>query len=204
MKFGVVVFPGSNCDHDALWAIEHNLGQESFPVWHRSEDLNGADAIILPGGFSYGDYLRAGAIAHLSPVMGAVKKFAASGGLVIGICNGFQVLTESGLLPGALIYNSRLKFSCKTVYLRAETLDSPFTSACSADQPLAVPIAHGEGSYFADPETLAELESQNRVAFRYVTPQGEATPEANPNGSVANIARTMDTTGTLPLPAMKQ
>jgi len=188
MKFGVVTFPGSNCDHDALWAVENNLGQESFPIWHQSEDLNGADAVVLPGGFSYGDYLRCGAIAHLSPVMGSVKKFAASGGLVIGICNGFQVLVESGLLPGALIHNSRLKFACKNVRLRTETFDSPFTNDCPRDRSLVVPIAHGEGSYFADPETLAELNAQNRVAFRYVDEAGEATDAANPNGSVENIA----------------
>ncbi len=188
MKFGVVIFPGSNCDHDALWALEHNLGQESFPVWHQSEDLEGADAIVLPGGFSYGDYLRCGAIAHLSPVMGAVKKFADSGGLVIGICNGFQVLVESGLLPGALIHNRTLKFACKTVYLNTETFDSPFTSACPRGRALAVPIAHGEGAYFADEATIARLERENRVAFRYVTALGEATDAANPNGSIANIA----------------
>jgi len=188
MKFGVVTFPGSNCDHDALWAIENNLGQESFPIWHASEDLNGADAVILPGGFSYGDYLRCGAIAHLSPVMGAVKQFAQSGGLVIGICNGFQVLVESGLLPGALIHNSRLKFACKNVHLRTETFDSPFTNACPRDRALTVPIAHGEGAYVADPVTLAQLNAQNRVAFCYVDAAGAPTEESNPNGSLENIA----------------
>ena len=188
MKFGVVIFPGSNCDHDALWALEHNLGQESVPVWHQSEDLQGADAIVLPGGFSYGDYLRCGAIAHLSPVMGAVKKFASSGGLVIGICNGFQVLTESGLLPGALIANRKLKFACKAVHLKTETFDSPFTSECPRDRTIEIPIAHGEGSYVADEATVAELERDNRVAFRYADALGQVTDAANPNGSVHNIA----------------
>ena len=188
MKFGVVIFPGSNCDHDALWAIEHNLGQQSTPIWHQSEDLQNVDAVVLPGGFSYGDYLRCGAIAHLSPVMSAVKKFAASGGLVVGICNGFQVLTESGLLPGALIANQKLKFACKTVLLKTETFDSPFTAQCPRDRSLAVPIAHGEGCYVADEATIAELEHTDRVAFRYVDAAGQATEAANPNGSIHNIA----------------
>jgi phosphoribosylformylglycinamidine synthase len=188
MKFGVVIFPGSNCDHDALYALGTNLGQETAEIWHESEDLQGCDAVILPGGFSYGDYLRAGSIAHLSPAMKAVKRFAASGGLVIGVCNGFQVLVESGLLPGALMRNAQLRFSCKTVRLRTETFDSPFTAACPEDRTLAIPIAHGEGSFFVDPEGLKGLQREDRIAFRYASSSGETTAEANPNGSVDNIA----------------
>jgi len=188
MKFGVVIFPGSNCDHDALYALGTNLGQGTAEIWHESEDLQGSDAVILPGGFSYGDYLRAGSIAHLSPAMKAVKRFAASGGLVIGVCNGFQVLVESGLLPGALMRNAQLRFACKTVYLRTETFDSPFTAACPKDSTLAIPIAHGEGSFFVDPDGLRKLQNDDRIAFRYASPIGETSTEANPNGSVDNIA----------------
>ena len=188
LRFGVVLFPGSNCDHDALYALRENLGQSADFVWHESEDLSGFDAILLPGGFSYGDYLRAGAIARFSPVLSAVKRFADSGGLVVGICNGFQILVETGLLPGALVRNRGLHFVCRTVNLRVETTDSPFTQACTPDQVLAVPIAHGEGCYYADEETLSTLERDNRILFRYVDEQGKATPEANPNGSVNNIA----------------
>lgn len=188
MKFGVVIFPGSNCDHDALYAIEKNLGQQAVPVWHESHDLENCDAIVLPGGFSYGDYLRAGAIARFSPVIQAVKKFAAGDGLVIGICNGFQVLVESHLLPGALVHNVNLRFVCKPVTLRTETYDSPFTAACPRGQVLTIPIAHGQGCYFADGATLDRLESEDRVAFRYCAANGEAAEEANPNGSMRNIA----------------
>jgi len=179
MKFGVVIFPGSNCDHDALYAVERNLGHEAVEIWHQSTDLQGVDAVFIPGGFSYGDYLRAGAIAHFSSAIGSVKKFAESGGLVIGVCNGFQILLESGLLPGALMRNEQLRFSCKTVQLKTETHGSPFTNACPTDQNLAIPIAHGEGRYYADPETLDQLEREERVAFRYVD---------NPNGSERDIA----------------
>lgn len=179
MKFGVVVFPGSNCDHDAWYAVTANLGQKAEFIWHDSTDLKGADAIILPGGFSYGDYLRCGAISRFSPVMGAVKKFAADGGFVAGFCNGFQILTEAGLLPGALIRNENLHFICKTVNLRTETVDSPFTNQMSKGQILRVPIAHGEGRYTADERTLDELEAEDRIAFRYVD---------NPNGSMRSIA----------------
>jgi phosphoribosylformylglycinamidine synthase subunit PurQ / glutaminase len=179
MKFAVIVFPGSNCDHDAFYAAGHNLGQPVEYVWHDSPSLGDADAVILPGGFSYGDYLRCGAIAKFSPVMGAVKKFAADGGLVIGICNGFQILVESGLLPGALIRNRGLKFICREVGLRVETVNSPFTSAATKGQVLRLPIAHGEGCYYADERTLDELEAEDRVAFRYVD---------NPNGSLRDIA----------------
>lgn len=188
MKFGVVIFPGSNCDHDALYALGNNLGQQSFPIWHESEDLGGADAVVLPGGFSYGDYLRAGAIARFSPVMKAVRRFADSGGLVFGICNGFQMLVEARLLPGVLVRNRSLRFICRTVHLRVETTDSPFTNACENGQVLAIPIAHGEGCYYADDATLDRLERENRVALRYTTPAGELSDQANPNGSLRSIA----------------
>lgn len=187
MKFGVVIFPGSNCDHDALYAIEQNLGQNAVPIWHRSEELSGCDAVVLPGGFSFGDYLRAGSIAHFSPVMKAVKRFADADGLVIGICNGFQALTEAQLLPGALVRNRDLLFRCKTVHLAVGAKDSPFTSACP-DTPLAIPIAHGEGRYHADEATLDQLESANRVAFHYCDAAGAVTAAANPNGSARSIA----------------
>jgi phosphoribosylformylglycinamidine synthase len=179
MKVGVVVFPGSNCDHDAFYAVSQNLGHQSEYIWHDSEQLGNVDAVILPGGFSYGDYLRCGAIARFSPVIQAVKRFANDGGLVLGICNGFQVLCESGLLPGALLRNAGLKFLCKTVQISVETTDSPFTREARKGQILTVPIAHGEGNYYADDETLAELEAEDRIAFRYQTPC---------NGSVKNIA----------------
>ena len=179
MKFGVIVFPGSNCDHDAFHAVGHNLGETAEFIWHDSKSLGQVDAVILPGGFSYGDYLRCGAIAKFSPVMGAVRDFAAAGGLVLGVCNGFQILVESGLLPGALVRNRGLKFICKEVALRAETANSPFTSAAGKGRILRMPIAHGEGCYFADERTLDELEAEDRVAFRYVD---------NPNGSLRDIA----------------
>ena len=179
MKFGVVVFPGSNCDHDAWFAVTQNLGHQAEFIWHDSPQLGNVDAVILPGGFSYGDYLRCGAIAKFSPVMAAVKRFAAEGGLVAGFCNGFQILTECGLLPGALVRNRDLKFICKTVGLRVETTDSPFTHALQPGQVLRVPIAHGEGCYIADERTLDELEAERRVAFRYTD---------NPNGAMRDIA----------------
>ncbi|HXE75267.1 MAG TPA: phosphoribosylformylglycinamidine synthase subunit PurQ [Candidatus Xenobia bacterium] len=190
MKFGVVIFPGSNCDHDTLHVLRDVLGQPTEEIWHQSTELGGLDAIILPGGFAYGDYLRTGAIASHSPVMGAVKKFAAAGGLVLGICNGFQILLEAGLLPGAMLRNRRLKFLCRLVHARVETTDTPFTSACRVGQVLKMPIAHMEGNYFCEPETLAELERNRQVVFRYATPTGEVvdTEEANPNGALANIA----------------
>jgi phosphoribosylformylglycinamidine synthase len=179
MTFGVSVFPGSNCDHDAWFAVNHNLGQRAEFIWHDSATLGDIDAVILPGGFAYGDYLRCGAIAKFSPVMAAVRKFAADGGLVLGICNGFQILVEAGLLPGALMRNRNLKFMCREVRLRTETLDSPFTAAAEAGQTLRMPIAHGEGCYVAGERTLDELEAEDRVAFRYVE---------NPNGSMRDIA----------------
>jgi phosphoribosylformylglycinamidine synthase I len=180
MKFGVVVFPGSNCDHDAFYAVTANLGQKAEFIWHDSPGIpNDVDCVILPGGFSYGDYLRCGAIAKFSPVMTAVKKFAADGGLVMGVCNGFQILTESGLLPGALLRNAGLHFVCKPVALKVVTTDSPFTNALTKGSVVTFPIAHGEGCYAADERTLDELEAEDRIAFRYVD---------NPNGSARDIA----------------
>lgn len=179
MKFGVVVFPGSNCDHDAWYAVSRNLGQQAEFLWHDTPSLGGVDAVILPGGFSYGDYLRCGAIAKFSPVMRAVKEFAREGGLVLGICNGFQILVESGLLPGALLRNRGLKFICREVRLRAETANSPFTAQAKKGQVLRVPIAHGEGCYSAGERVLDQLEAEDRVVFRYLD---------NPNGSARDIA----------------
>ena len=188
MKFGVLVFPGSNSDHDAYDVIAEVAHQPVTFLWHDSEDLHGVDAVVVPGGFAYGDYLRTGAIARFSPVMQSVKKFAAGGGLVLGICNGFQILAEAGLLPGALMRNSGLKFICKQVHLRTETTDTPFTSQLATGDVLQVPIAHMEGNYFCTPEELRQLEAEDRIVFRYATAQGEITPEANPNGSLSNIA----------------
>ncbi|MBI4891057.1 MAG: phosphoribosylformylglycinamidine synthase subunit PurQ [Acidobacteria bacterium] len=179
MKFGVVVFPGSNCDHDAWYAASHNVGHQAEFLWHSDRDLKGSDCVILPGGFSYGDYLRCGAISKFSPIMSAVKKHADAGGLVLGICNGFQILTECGLLPGALVRNRGLKFICKPVTLKVGTVNSPFTSAIEPSAELVIPIAHGEGCYTADERTLDELEAEDRIAFRYVE---------NPNGSLRDIA----------------
>ena len=188
MKFGVLVFPGSNCDHDAYDVIADVAHEPVTFLWHDSEDLAGVDAVIVPGGFSYGDYLRTGAIARFSPVMQAVKRFAANGGLVLGICNGFQILTEAGLLPGALMRNAVLKFICKPVFLRTETTDSPFTGGLAKGEVLQIPIAHMEGNYFCTPDELKQLESEDRIAFRYAMPDGDITQEANPNGSLSNIA----------------
>ena len=190
MKFGVVVFPGSNCDHDAFHVLSSVLGQPTEWVWHQSTQVNHLDAIVLPGGFSYGDYLRTGALASHSPVLGAVKKFVERGGLVLGICNGFQILLEAGLLPGAMLRNRRLKFLCRFVHLRVETTDTPFTAACQAGQVLKMPIAHMDGNYFAGEATLRELERNHQIIFRYATPAGEIVDdaEANPNGALANIA----------------
>ncbi|MBI3471084.1 MAG: phosphoribosylformylglycinamidine synthase subunit PurQ [Candidatus Solibacter usitatus] len=179
MRFGVIVFPGSNCDHDAWYAVQNNLGQPAEFIWHRSPSLGQVDAVILPGGFSYGDYLRCGAIAKFSPVMEAVRRFAAAGGPVLGICNGFQILVETGLLPGALMRNAGLRFVCKPVRLRVETTRSPFTSEAEKGQVLTFPVAHGEGRYVADERTLDELEAEDRVALRYLD---------NPNGSLRDIA----------------
>jgi phosphoribosylformylglycinamidine synthase len=188
MKFAVVVFPGSNCDHDAHYAASQVLGHEAELVWHKDTSLRGADAVILPGGFAHGDYLRTGAIARFSPIMQEVTRFAAAGGPVLGICNGFQVLLEAGLLPGAMLRNRSLHFRCEFVHVRVEQQDTPFTVAAAAGQILRIPIAHGEGNYFAPPEIVDRLERNRQVVFRYVTADGEVTDEANPNGSANNIA----------------
>jgi phosphoribosylformylglycinamidine synthase len=188
MKFGVVVFPGSNCDHDAYHALGQVLHQPVEFLWHQSEQVAGFDAIVLPGGFAYGDYLRTGAIARFSPVMRAVEKFARAGGLVLGICNGFQILCEAGLLPGVLTRNAGLRFICRQVHIRVETTDTPFTVEAKSGQVLKMPIAHAEGNYFCDEATLAELERKRQIVFRYVTSEGHEDAAANPNGSLANIA----------------
>jgi phosphoribosylformylglycinamidine synthase I len=188
MKFGVVVFPGSNCDHDAFHAIGHVLQKPVEFIWHQSGDLHQCDAIILPGGFSYGDYLRTGAIARFSPVMTSVEQFANKGGLVLGICNGFQILLEAGLLPGAMMRNAGLRFICKHVHIRVEDTNSPFTCAAKARQILTVPIAHSDGNYTCDEKTLAELEKNHQVLFRYTTQDGKDDAAGNPNGAKANIA----------------
>ena len=188
MKFGVVIFPGSNCDHDAYWTIQHVAKQPVTFLWHESHDLENCDAIIVPGGFAYGDYLRTGAIAKFSPVMESVHKFAANGGVVLGICNGFQILCESGLLPGALIRNVGLKYVCKPVQVRVENADTPFTNSCSEGQVLTIPIGHMSGNFFCDDQTLAELRRDKRIVFRYCNREGDISAEANPNGSLENIA----------------
>ena len=188
MKFGVLVFPGSNCDHDTYHAITEVAGQPATFLWHESEDLENCDAILVPGGFAYGDYLRTGAIARFAPIMQSVTRLAASGGLVLGICNGFQILCEAGLLPGALMRNANLKYICKQVHLRVETTQTPFTHTMHTGQVLKVPIGHMEGNYFCDDRTLMTLERDGRIIFRYATPEGDVTPDANPNGSLANIA----------------
>ena len=188
MKFGVLVFPGSNCDQDTYNVIAEIAHQPVTLLWHDSESLENCDAILVPGGFAYGDYLRTGAIARFSLVMQSVKKFAADGGLVLVICNGFQILCESGLLPGALMRNQGLKYICKQVYLRTETTNTPFTQRLTKGQVVKIPIGHMEGNYFCDEATLAELEREDRVVFRYSTPSGEITKDANPNGSISNIA----------------
>jgi phosphoribosylformylglycinamidine synthase I len=188
MKFGVIIFPGSNCDHDAYWAISEVAKQPVTFLWHDSHDLQGCDAIIVPGGFAYGDYLRTGAIAKFSPVMESVRKFAADGGLVLGICNGFQILCEAGLLPGALLRNAGLKYVCKTVHIRVESTNTPYTQQLTKGEVLEIPIGHMEGNYFCDDPTLAALTLQDRIIFRYTTPSGEVISEANPNGSLENIA----------------
>ncbi len=195
MKFGVVVFPGTWSDADCFHVVKDVLRQPVEYVWHKETDLSGFDCVILPGGFSYGDYLRPGAIARFSPVMTAVKDFAEEGRPVLGICNGFQVLCEAGLLPGALMRNAHLQYRCQWVHLRVESASSPFTQAAAERQVLRIPIGHGEGSYFADPDTVRQLESEGRILFRYCAPEGDITEEANPNGSVGNIAGITNATG---------
>jgi phosphoribosylformylglycinamidine synthase len=204
MKFGVVVFPGSNCDHDAFYAIGNILRRPVEFIWHQSENLANCDAVILPGGFAFGDYLRTGAIARFSPVMKSVEKFAKNGGLGLGICNGFQILCEAGLLPGAMMRNSGLRYICRHVYIRIEQASTPFTSAAQKDQVLKMPIAHNDGNYTCDDTTLAELEENRQVIFRYTAPNGGDDAAGNPNGSMANIAgicsRERNVAGLMPHP----
>jgi phosphoribosylformylglycinamidine synthase subunit PurQ / glutaminase len=204
MKFGVVVFPGSNCDHDAFYAISNILKKPVEFIWHQSQDLANCDAIILPGGFAYGDYLRTGAIARFSPVMKSVEKFAKSGGMVLGICNGFQILLEAGLLPGAMMRNSGLRYICRHVFIRVERTDTPFTNAALQGQVLKIPIAHNDGNYNADEVTLADLEKNRQILFRYTTPGGASDAAGNPNGSLHNIAgicnRERNVAGLMPHP----
>ncbi len=204
MKFSVVVFPGSNSDYDAFYAASAVIGEDAALVWHKDTDLQGADVVILPGGFAHGDYLRTGAIARFSPIMASVKAFADRGGPVLGICNGFQVLLEAGLLPGAMVRNDRIKFVSRLVPVRVEQTDTPFTAACASKQVLHMPVAHGEGNYYADPETLAALETHRQVVFRYTDAAGEVTPASNINGSLNNIAgicnRQRNVVGLMPHP----
>jgi phosphoribosylformylglycinamidine synthase I len=207
MKFGVVQFPGSNCDDDAYHAIGSVIGEPVDFIWHQSENISGYDAILLPGGFSYGDYLRTGAIARFSPVMRALDRFAKSGGLILGICNGFQILLEAGLLPGAMLRNQGLRFLCRQVHIRVENAETPFTCAARPGQILKIPIAHMEGNYFYDPDTLAALERNGQILFRYARPDGTVDPrdrESNPNGSLEAIAgvcnRERNVAGLMPHP----
>jgi phosphoribosylformylglycinamidine synthase I len=188
MKFGVVIFPGSNCDKDVIYVLEHILGQEVVQLWHKDHDLQGVDFVVLPGGFSFGDYLRSGAIARFSPLMQEVIQFAGKGGYVMGICNGFQILAEAGLLPGALLHNSNRKFICHNVYLKTETTNSLITSALDLARPLKIPIAHGEGNYFASADMLKELQDNDQILFRYCDEAGNITHDSNINGSLVNIA----------------
>ena len=188
MKFGVVIFPGSNCDEDIIHVLEKIMGQQVVRLWHKDHDLQGADFIILPGGFSFGDYLRSGAIARFSPIMQEVIQFAAKGGKVLGICNGFQILTEAGLLPGALLHNEHRKFICRNIYMKPQTTNSLVTAQIDEQRALKIPIAHGEGNYFADAQLLKQLNDNDQILFRYCDEAGNITTDANPNGSVENIA----------------
>jgi phosphoribosylformylglycinamidine synthase len=188
MKFGVVIFPGSNCDQDMIYVLDKIMGQEVVELWHKDTDLKGVDAVVLPGGFSYGDYLRSGAIARFSPIMEKVIEFAGKGGYVFGVCNGFQILCEAGLLPGALLHNDERKFICKNVFIKAQTKDTLITQAVPQDKALKIPIAHGEGKYFADAETLKNMNAKGQILFRYCDENGNISAEANPNGATENIA----------------
>lgn len=188
MKFGVVVFPGSNCDHDTIYTLKEILDQEVVELWHKDTNLQGVDVVVLPGGFSYGDYLRSGSIARFSPIMGKVIEFANRGGYVLGICNGFQILCETGLLPGALLHNLNQKFICKNIHIVPDNYNAPITTMLEKDKPLKIPIAHGEGRYFASEETLALMRQNNQILFRYCNETGEISEHFNPNGSVENIA----------------
>ncbi|WP_103029370.1 phosphoribosylformylglycinamidine synthase subunit PurQ [Salinibacter altiplanensis] len=194
-RFGVVVFPGSNCDHDAYHAAHHVFDQKTRFIWHEEESIGDVDVVIVPGGFSYGDYLRSGAVARFSPVMQDVVRFAEEGGLVFGICNGFQVLCEAGLLPGTLMRNESLRFVCKDTPLRVENADTPFTNGLTEDQVVTIPISHGEGRYYADEDVLARIEAHDQVLFRYSTADGEVTDDANPNGSARGIAGLVNEAG---------
>ena len=194
-RFGIIVFPGSNCDHDAYHATKHVLGQDARFIWHEEDSVGDVDVVIVPGGFSYGDYLRSGAIARFSPVMQDVVRFANDGGLVFGICNGFQILCEAGLLPGTLLRNESLRFVSKPVTLRVDNTDTPFTRTLQNGQTLTIPVAHGEGRYYADTSVLDQLEAENRVLFRYSTSEGALSEEANPNGSARNIAGIVNEAG---------
>ena len=204
MNFAVLQFPGSNCDQDCVHVLQKVFGHPTRHLWHKDSSVGDADAVLVPGGFSYGDYLRTGSIARFSPVMQAVKEFAENGGLVLGICNGFQILCEAGLLPGALIRNRSLQFRCEHVYLKVATHDSPFTSQVPEEKILRIPIAHGEGSFFCDADSLETLEANDQILFRYVDAEGDATDHANPNGSLANIAgicnETRNVAGMMPHP----
>jgi phosphoribosylformylglycinamidine synthase subunit PurQ / glutaminase len=188
MKFAVIVFPGSNCDHDAYHAATHVLGQQAELIWHKDTSLKGADVVVLPGGFAHGDYLRTGAMARFSPIMPEIKAFAERGGPVLGICNGFQILLESELLPGAMLRNKGLKYRCEHVHVRIEQIDTPFTRGGKVGQVLRIPIGHGEGNYYAPPDVLERIEANHQVVLRYVTADGVSSDEANPNGSLNNIA----------------
>jgi len=195
MKFGVVIFPGSNCDYDTYYVLKEVLNQPTFLLWHKDQDLKGVDCVVLPGGFSYGDYLRSGAIARFSPIMQEIIKFAQKGGLVLGICNGFQILLESGLLEGAMLRNKNLKFLCQHVWIRVENNKTPFTRKAKVGQVLKIPIAHFDGNYYAPPETLERLKRNGQIIFRYCTENGEINEEANVNGSVENIAGICNASG---------
>jgi phosphoribosylformylglycinamidine synthase I len=188
MKFGVVIFPGSNCDEDIIHVLENVMGQQVVRLWHKDHDLQGAEFIVLPGGFSFGDYLRSGAIARFSPIMQEVIQFAAKGGKVLGICNGFQILTEAGLLPGALLHNKNRKFICRNIHMKAETTNSLVTQLIDPQRALKIPLAHGEGNYFADADVLKAINDNDQVLFRYCDESGNVTTESNPNGSLENIA----------------
>ncbi len=188
MKFGVVIFPGSNCDEDVIYVLEHIMGQEVVRLWHKDHDLKNVDFVVLPGGFSFGDYLRSGAIARFSPVMQEVIQFANKGGYVLGICNGFQILAEAGLVPGALLHNETRKFICKNAYLKAETNNSLLTNSLDLTKPLKIPVAHGEGNYFAEADILKSIQDNDQVLFRYCDENGNVTPESNLNGAIDNIA----------------
>ena len=196
-KFGIVVFPGSNCDHDAYRAAKHIMGQEAHYIWHKDSSIGDADVIILPGGFSYGDYLRTGAIARFSPVMKEVVRFAKNGGTVIGICNGFQILLEAGMLPGVMLRNSSLKFVCKFIQLKVENSETRFTSECEAGDVLRIPIAHGDGNYFASREIIDSLQEHGQIVFRYCSKAGEIDDASNPNGSLSNIAGIINKEGNI-------